>query len=190
MALGGLIGLLCAFIIMQEKLHLMADPNYHPSCSLNPVISCGSVMQSWQSHAFGFPNPFLGLAGFPIMVFAGLALLVGSSFTRRVWQLIQVGVTFGVIFVHWLMFQSIFHINALCPYCMVVWTVTIVMFWYVTLYNLRAHNLPVPERAQPRVEQVSLFLQRHHGDLLIVWFLVILAVIAHHFLYYWQIMLG
>ncbi|PRC62285.1 hypothetical protein C6A85_03910, partial [Mycobacterium sp. ITM-2017-0098] len=28
-------------------------------------------------------------------------------------------------FVHWLIFQSLYRIGALCPYCMVVWAVTI-----------------------------------------------------------------
>ena len=29
------------------------------------------------------------------------------------------------MFVHWLIFQSLYRIGALCPYCMVVWAVTI-----------------------------------------------------------------
>ena len=44
-------------------------------------------------------------------------------------------------FVTWLQYETIFRIHALCPYCMVVWTVTIPMFWYTTLYNLRGGNI-------------------------------------------------
>jgi len=45
--------------------------------------------------------------------------------------------------VHWLIFQSLYRIGALCPYCMVVWVVTITVFWNVTLHNLTREHLPV-----------------------------------------------
>ncbi len=35
------------------------------------------------------------------------------------------GTLLGTVFVHWLIFQSLYRIGALCPYCMVVWAVTI-----------------------------------------------------------------
>ena len=41
-----------------------------------------------------------------------------------------------MVFVHWLIYQSVFVIGALCPYCMVVWAVTIPTFFYVTVHNL------------------------------------------------------
>jgi hypothetical protein len=53
-----------------------------------------------------------------------------------------------VLFVGWLIGQSIFVLGTLCPWCMVVWTVTIPMFWAVTLYNLSSGNIPVGVRAR------------------------------------------
>jgi uncharacterized membrane protein len=35
------------------------------------------------------------------------------------------------------MSQSIFSLGTLCPWCMVVWSVTILMFWTLTLDNGR-----------------------------------------------------
>ena len=35
---GGLIGLLAAVILLVEKLSLVADPDYVPSCDVNPVL--------------------------------------------------------------------------------------------------------------------------------------------------------
>ena len=51
---GGLLGLAAAFVLAVEKYALLADPAYVPTCSLNPVLSCGSVMSSLQAEVFGF----------------------------------------------------------------------------------------------------------------------------------------
>jgi uncharacterized membrane protein len=75
---GGLVGLVAAFVLAVEKYALLADPTYVPSCSLNPVLSCGSVMASPQAEAFGFPNPLLGVAGFAVVAATGAALLAGG----------------------------------------------------------------------------------------------------------------
>lgn len=93
-------------------------------------------MDSPQASAFGFPNPLIGIAAFAVVVAVGVALLTGYRPPRWVWSGLQLGVTFGVVFVHWLVFRSLYRIHALCPYCMVVWVVTIAIFWYTTLHNL------------------------------------------------------
>lgn len=177
----GALGLVAAFIIMFEKLHLLQDANFVPNCNLNPVISCGSVMSSDQSNAFGFPNPLIGLMAFPVVITTGVIML--SGVTLRRWYLLglQFGAIFGLGFVHWLFFQSVYRINALCPYCIVVWISVITTFWYVLLYNLRAKHIPLPAR----FEKLSSFLQRHHLDILFVWFLIITLLILKHFWYYY-----
>lgn len=180
--IGGVIGLACAFIIMQEKLHLLANPNYKPSCSLNPVLSCGSVMESKQSHVFGFPNPFIGLAAFPMLATIGLAMLSGAKFKRWFWLGVEAGTIFAVGFITWLFFQSVYRIQALCIYCMIVWSVTIPIFLYTTLYNLREGHIATPARLKGLVG----FAGRHHGDILVAWYLLIAAAILTHFWYYWK----
>ena len=177
----GLIGLFSAAVLTIEKIHLLENPGVELGCDLNPIVACGSVINTDQASAFGFPNPIIGIAGFSIVLTVGMALLAGAKFKRWFWLGLQAGTVFGVLFVHWLMFQSIFRINALCPYCMVVWAVTIPTFWYTTLYNLREGHLKAGKYAR-----VAKFLQAHHGDILIGWFLIILGVILHHFWYYWS----
>ena len=44
---------------------------------------------------------------------------------RWYWAGLAAGTLLGTVFVHWLIFQSLYRIGALCPYCMVVWAVTI-----------------------------------------------------------------
>jgi uncharacterized membrane protein len=180
--IGGIIGLAMAFIITQEKIQLLKDPNYVPPCSINPIISCGSVMKSSQAQVFGFANPFIGLAGFAVVITIGMAMLAGARFKRWFWLGLEAGALFGVGFVHWLMFQSLYRIQALCPYCMVVWTVTICTFLYTTLYNIRFGHIMVPEK----LKGVANFTQKHHGDILIAWYLIIAFLILNHFWYYWK----
>lgn len=180
LVIGGVIGLVCSFIIMFEKIQLLGDPNYSISCDINPVISCGSVMQSEQAEVFGFANPFLGLVAFPVLITIGMAILAGAKFKKWFWIGLQLGTIFGVVFVHWLFYQSVYNIGALCPYCMVVWAVTIAVFWYVTLYNLRMNHIKIPGKFLG----AEAFVQRHHLDILLAWYLVVVLLILVRFWYY------
>lgn len=137
-------------------------------------------MQSDQAEAFGFPNPFLGLIGFAMVATIGGALLAGAQFKRWFWRAAQAGMLFAVLFVHWLFYQAVYNIGALCPWCMVVWTVTILGFWYLLLYNLRMKHIATPKQ----LTSVVAFAQRHHLDILVAWYLIIVALILHHFWYY------
>ena len=60
----GVIGLIAAFTLTVEKFELATDPDYTPTCSLNPIVNCGSIMDTPQAAVFGFPNSLLGIAGF------------------------------------------------------------------------------------------------------------------------------
>ncbi|MGE0308550.1 MAG: vitamin K epoxide reductase family protein [Acidimicrobiia bacterium] len=184
--IAGSVGFAAAFTLLIEKIELLKDPTYVPSCSINPILSCGSVMQTEQAEAFGFPNPIIGVVGFAIIITAGMALLAGAEFHRWFWSGLQVGVTFAVIFVHWLILQSLYRIDALCPYCMVVWVVTIPLFWYTTLHSLRVGHLG-PRAADSAVKRT---LAEYHGVVLTIWYLAIAALIAQRFWDYWSSLLS
>ncbi|MCU0268584.1 MAG: vitamin K epoxide reductase family protein [Acidimicrobiales bacterium] len=160
----GVIGFAAASVLLVEKVALLEDPSYVPSCSINPILSCGSIMRTEQAEVFGFPNPMIGIAGFAMVTTTGVAVLAGAAMRHWYWRGLQAGVTFGVVFVHWLAFQSLHRIGALCPYCMVVWAVTIPLFWYTTLYNLRSGRLPTP---RPLRRPVAV-LTEYHGVVLTV----------------------
>lgn len=180
--IGGLAGLFSAIILTLEKIKLLKNPEAVLGCDLNPIIACGSVINTPQAEAFGFPNPIIGIVGFSAVALIGGALLAGAQFKRWFWVGLQLGVLFAVGFVHWLMFQSIFRINALCPYCMVVWAVTIPIFWYTLLYTLKTRHISTPSRLKKAVD----FASKHHADILLVWYLIIIGVILNHFWYYWK----
>ncbi len=177
---GGGIGFLASFILSVEEYLSLLNPDYVASCSLNPVVSCGSVMESDQATLFGFPNPLIGVAAFAVVVTAGVGLLSGFEPPRWFWLGMQLGTTLGLVFVHWLMIESLYDIGALCPYCMVVWAVTIAAFWYTTLHNVDQGHLPAGAARAPLLK-----LARVHTVVVVAWYLVIVALILHAFWSFW-----
>ncbi|MGW1954906.1 vitamin K epoxide reductase family protein [Streptomyces sp. NPDC001920] len=145
LVITGAAGLLASWVITLDKFKLLEDPDFTPGCSLNPVLSCGSVMESDQASAFGFPNPMLGLVTYGIVVCAGMGLLAGAAFPRWYWLTFEAGCVFGIGFVSWLQFESLYRINALCLWCCLAWLATIVLFWYLTSFVVRTGFVPAPE---------------------------------------------
>lgn len=180
--IGGMIAMAASIMLSIEVFNRLKDPNFIPVCNLNPILSCTTVADSSQSHLFGFPNYFIGIAGYAAVAMVGLGTLAGAKFKRWFWQLINVGLLFSAAFLTWLQFETLYRIGALCIFCMIVWAVGIPLFWYTTLYNLREGNIDPPKRLQ----RASLFAQKHHGDILLLWFLIILALILKRFWYYWS----
>jgi uncharacterized membrane protein len=185
LTVAGAIGLIASFVLTLEKIELLKDPSYVPTCSINPIISCGSVMRTEQAEAFGFSNTLLGIAAFAVVAAVGAAMLAGARFRRWYWLGMQAGVLFGIGFVHWLIVNSLYEIGALCPYCMVVWAVTIVLFWYVTLHNLSTGVIPLPAGWDGAVRA----LREFHWVVPVVWYLVIVILIGFRFWFYWKTLL-
>ncbi|WP_433697174.1 vitamin K epoxide reductase family protein [Nocardiopsis sp. CA-288880] len=185
LAVGGAVGLLASTALLVEKIRVLADPGHVPACSLDPVLSCGTVMATPQAEAFGIPNPIIGVACFAVVTTVGAALLAGARFRPWFWLGLQAGVLAGAVLVHWLIFQSLYRIGALCPYCMVVWAVTIPVFWYVTLHNVRSGHLPTPRWLAGPVG----LLARNHTVVLTVWALVVVGAVGQAFRAYWSMLL-
>lgn len=132
---GGVVGLLAAFQLTLDKFNILADPNFVPSCSINPVLSCGSVIITDQASVFGFPNPIIGLIGYSVVITLAVLLISKVSLPNWVWLGLNLGALAGMAFVVWLAFQSLYVIGALCPWCMVAWVGTIFIFWTVVGEN-------------------------------------------------------
>ncbi|WP_016699646.1 vitamin K epoxide reductase family protein [Actinoalloteichus spitiensis] len=182
LTVGGFLGLLASFVLMVERIELLKDPLYIPSCSLDAVLSCGSVMTTPQAALFGFPNPLLGVAAFPVVVTVGAAVLAGARLPRWFWLGLQLGAALGTVFVHWLMFQSFFNISALCPYCMVVWAVTVPIFWYTTTHNI--------ERGHLRLGAFGRGLVAYRGAVMAAWTLSVVGLVVAVFWNHWSQLLS
>lgn len=182
---GGMVGLVASAVLLVERIRLAQDSDYVPTCSINPIISCGSVMESAQASLLGFPNPLIGVAAFPVVVATGAALLAGGRLARWYWLGLQAGVTLALGLVVWLVFQSLYRIGALCPYCMIVWAVVIPLFWYVTLRNLRSGTLGQAAAAS----RATAVAGEWHAPVLLAAYLLVLTLITVRFWSYWSTLL-
>ncbi|KHK98271.1 membrane protein [Microbacterium mangrovi] len=161
---GGALGLLAAFQLTMDDINLLKHPEIALTCNVNSIVQCGKNINSWQGSVFGFPNPILGLMTYPAPIVVGAALLARARFAAWFWWTFNAGMLFAIAFVFWLAFESIFDIGTLCPWCSLVYFVTIPMFLGVTVRNLRAG---IGGRALKRV-----------GDVLAPW-IVLLAVLGY-----------
>lgn len=179
--IAGVIGLLASATLTVEKIDILADPGYVPSCNFNPILSCGSVMITPQASLFGFPNPLLGIAGFAVVVVAGVLAVAKVDLPQWFWLGLTAGILVGAVFVHWLIFESLYRIGALCPYCMVVWAVVITLLVVVTSIVLR-----------PSLDSAGAAVRVLFGwrwSLVTLWFTAVFLLIMVRFWDYWSTLL-
>ena len=140
--LGG-IGFGAAMWLAVEKYLAFIDPDRVASCTINLFVTCSAAMDSWQGALLGFPNPYLGLAAFPVVITTGVVLLVGARLPRWYWMSLLVGTVLGQALVFFLMWTSFYVIVALCPACMVVWTIMWPLLWYQVVRGAQSGDLPM-----------------------------------------------
>lgn len=155
LVIAGGLGLLAAFELSIEKILTLTDPGYQPGCNVGVLVGCSVNLASQQGAIFGFPNPFIGLMAWPVVITIGMALLARARFDRWFWIGLNIGVTGALALVIWLIAQSIYVLDVLCPWCMLTWAVTIPVFWAVTFRNLREGVFTSDERVR-RVGAVAL----------------------------------
>ena len=130
-----IIGLISSFVLTVEKINLIKNPAYVPTCSFNPVFSCANIMSSWQAELFGFPNPLLGIVGFSITLCVAMSLFAGAKFTKWYRNFLHMGVSLAMLFCVWLYYNAFFVIGYACLYCIFVWFCITPMFYYTCAYN-------------------------------------------------------
>ncbi|MCH9737686.1 MAG: vitamin K epoxide reductase family protein [Actinomycetia bacterium] len=178
---SGIIGLFAAFTLMQDKVAILSDPNYVPSCNINPVLSCGSVIVTDQASIFGFANPIIGLMTYSVVIALAVLLISRVVLPNWVWLGLNLGALGGLAFVVWLIFQSLYVIEALCPWCMVAWVGTILIFWVTTAENAQAGRFT--RSGTPGV--ISDVISSLRWILIGSTFLVILALIFINWMDFW-----
>jgi uncharacterized membrane protein len=180
--IAGAVGLLASMTLTVEKIDILLNPSYVPSCNLNPIISCGSVMVTPQASVFGFPNTLLGIVAFTVVLVVGVLAVAKVSLPQWFWIGLTAGIFVGAVFVHWLIFQSLYRIGALCPYCMVVWAMTITLLVVVGSIALR----PVLDS---RDATAARLLHQWRWSLTALWFTAVFLLIMVRFWDYWSTLL-
>ena len=160
MLVGGLIGFVASFLLTIDKIKLLKDAQFVPSCNISETLNCKSVMLSEQAEVFGFPNSLIGIAAFAIFIALGLAVMSGVTFPAWFWRTALVGTVLATLFSHWLAFQTTFEIGALCPYCMVAWVGTFFILSSVIQEELRPKF--DGEEGSYTVERIAMFMPIFH----------------------------
>lgn len=179
--IAGVIGLLSSATLMVDKIEMLKNPKYVPSCNLNPILACGSVINTPQASVFGPPNPLFGVIAFGVVVVTGVLAVTKVLLPRWYWMGLTIGTGLGVVFVHWLKYETLYAIGALCPWCMVVWAMTIPLFVVAASIALRplASNPVAPN-------PILRGLYQWRWPLVVLWFVSVFLEILVRFWDYWS----
>ena len=177
--IAGVIGLIASATLTVEKIEILLNPSYVPSCNLNPIVSCGSVMTTPQASALGFPNSLIGIAAFTVVAVTGVLAVAKVPLPRWYWVGITLGTLVGTAFVHWLIFQSLYRIGALCPYCIVVWVATISLLVVVA-------SIAFGPAGDDRGSIVARELYHWRWSIATIWFTAVFLLILARFWDYWS----
>ncbi|SNS49138.1 Uncharacterized membrane protein [Micrococcales bacterium KH10] len=128
----GTVAFLASAALSIERYLSLVDPNHVPSCSLSLFADCGPAMGSAQGRIFGFPNPFLGLGAFPVVMVTGAIMATGWEPPRWYWRALTAVTTAAMSMIVFLMYTSMHTLERLCPYCVVVWAMMIPL-WYLMI---------------------------------------------------------
>lgn len=148
------IGLIGSFMLSIETIHHLKDPEGSLSCSISDVINCATVMDSWQAQLFGFPNIFVGLMGFSVLVTIFTLVLSGVKLPKWIVASTQIAITLAFIFLGWLMYSSLFVIQVLCLWCVLIALSTIVLLASSTRWSLRENAFGLSTKTNKQVQQV------------------------------------
>ncbi len=174
MLVGAILSLIASFVLSVEAIELAKNSNAVLSCNFSAVINCGTVGLHPSAQMFGFPNSFLGLMAEPVVITVAIAGLSRIKFKRGFMFAAQIGYTLGFIFALTLFYISYQIIGALCPWCLLVTATTTFVWFAITRYNIREHNLYLPARASKFAER---FIEKDFDKLVLVAIIVILFVL-------------
>ena len=150
MLVGAVLSLLASFVLSVEAIEIAKNPNAQLSCSVNIVLNCATVAAHPSATFMGFPNSFIGMMAEPVVIAVAIAGLAGVKFPRRFMFTAQIFYTAGLLFALGLLYVSMFIIQALCPWCLLVTLTTILVWFALTRYNIREDNLYLPKKLSKR----------------------------------------
>ena len=172
-----IVALIAAFVLSMEKIHLLTNPDAVLSCTFNIVLNCATVMQTWQSKVFfGIPNMYIGLMAFPVIITVAVAALWGGAkYSKRFLLALNIGVLLGTIFAYWLFFNSVYVIQVLCPWCLIVTFSCTMMLAASTHITLRENILGFKSTTNEKIQK---FLKSGYHQLVVASWLVLMVALV------------
>lgn len=175
MLVSSTLSLIASLVLSYDAIKLAEAPDGKLACDINAVVSCGKVAKSWQSELLGFPNSFLGLMLEPVIMTVAIAGLGLVAFPRLFMRVAHIGYGLGLVFALWLLSQSLFEINALCPWCLLVTISTVTVFSTITRIAVMEN---IWNLSESRHQQIVDLLERGWGRVLytVTYAVLILAI--------------
>lgn len=127
--LGGLLGWWASLRLFLDYIASLKDSSFVPSCDLSAVVSCMQNYGSSYGSLFGFSNTVIGLTLFVIPIVLGVLILGKVKLPSWVYGGYSFGLFGGIVLISYLQFASFTDLKTLCLYCLLIWTVTIPLFW-------------------------------------------------------------
>ncbi|MGV9192842.1 vitamin K epoxide reductase family protein [Microbacterium sp. MC2] len=132
--LGGTV----SFLLYLEYIGQLTGGTPIVSCDVSPLVTCGPNLLSPGGNLLGFTNSIIGITMFLGPVYAAVSALAAPGGLRRwYWRVYVLGLTAAFVLVHFFAWRSVFEYGSLCPWCMIVWLVTIPLFWFTLGWSLR-----------------------------------------------------
>lgn len=181
MLVASAVALVVSFILSADTLKLARNPGQQLGCDVNAVLSCSSVAQSWQAEIvkFGglsYPNAFFGIAAESVFVTIAVIGLARVTVPRWFATCTWLGGLAALAYSYWLTSQSLFVIQALCPWCLALMFSTTIQF--MALSHATAVVQELPARKNSAVRGLDTYYRLNY-DLMVdvVWILALVAII-------------
>ncbi|WP_420835763.1 vitamin K epoxide reductase family protein [Actinomyces ruminis] len=123
--IGSLIGIGACWELIASQISQLREPDAALVCDVSPLVSCGDSLNAWQGNLLGVPNSFVGAMAFALLTLIGMLLATGVRLPRWVWWGLVAGTVCGIGFVAWFLTVSVLTFGKLCPFCTLIWLVTI-----------------------------------------------------------------
>jgi uncharacterized membrane protein len=175
------IALFVSFVLSAETLQLARHPRQSLSCDINSVLSCSAVAGSWQSEivklgTLSVPNAFIGIAAESVLVTLAVLGMIRVSVPRWFTVCTWIGGLAALAYAYWLFSQSMFVIQALCPWCLVLMFSTTVQFMALSHATVTARRVPGHDRHPVASRRLNAYYRLHYD--LMVDVVVVLALVA------------
>ncbi len=170
------LALAASFVLSVEKVHLLQNPDASLSCNFNLILNCASVMKTSEASLFwGVPNSFWGVVGFTAALTLSILLLAGVKFPKWILRIIQTGYLLAWIFALGLFFTSVYVIQVLCPWCLLVTTSMTLIFFAFLHYSLRQNVFNLSKSTNHKAQQL---LDKDYDKLLAAAIMVMLIILV------------
>lgn len=135
---AGFAGWVVSFLLYHEYIGQLSGGDALISCNISPIVTCGPNLLSPGGNLLGFSNSIIGMVLFTGPIFAAVAALAAPAGLRAwFWRTFALFVTGAFLLVHLFAYRSVFEYSSLCPWCMIIWLVTIPLFFTVAGWTLR-----------------------------------------------------